>query len=326
MYPYSISESVYDSAEYLERDFQIHQFKTPGAEIREVYLSISAPTILKVTEFLQAGLPTKGVVYQIEKATLIYSEDRSYLIRIDRSGQDNITVRVMCNSLDLQEQIANTILAQYCSNKVNVKWMYGANGDSVELPISDKNLPKSEFYPSIPDLHSYYDKFDQSDANILLLIGPPGTGKTSFIRGLLHHTQQKAILSYDAVILENDRIFAEFMSGNRRYMVLEDADSFLASRSKGNTVMHKFLNVGDGLVSTKQKKIIFSTNLPSVRDVDEALLRPGRCFDVLKFGRLSKEQALAIDPQYTGEGNCTLAELLARPISGQTLVGTGFVK
>jgi ATP-dependent 26S proteasome regulatory subunit len=48
-------------------------------------------------------------------------------------------------------------------------------------------------------------------------------------------------------------------------------------------MMHRFLNVGDGLVTTKGKKLIFSTNLPSIRDVDSALVRPGRCFDILNF-------------------------------------------
>jgi len=78
-------------------------------------------------------------------------------------------------------------------------------------------------------------------------------------------------------------------------MVLEDADSFLSSRSKsGNTVMHKFLNVGDGLLSTRGKKIVFSTNLPSTRDIDDALLRVGRCFDVLKFRGLTEQEVKRI--------------------------------
>lgn len=37
--------------------------------------------------------------------------------------------------------------------------------------------------------------------------------------------------------------------------------------------------------------MIFSTNLPSIRDVDPALIRPGRCFDILSFEPLTKEQA-----------------------------------
>ena len=58
--------------------------------------------------------------------------------------------------------------------------------------------------------------------------------------------------------------------------------------------MHKFLNIGDGLVTTRNKKLIFSTNLPSIRDIDPALIRPGRCFDVLAFDYLTQQQAQAL--------------------------------
>jgi SpoVK/Ycf46/Vps4 family AAA+-type ATPase len=56
-------------------------------------------------------------------------------------------------------------------------------------------------------------------------------------------------------------------------------------------MMHRFLNVGDGLVTVKGKKMVFSTNLPSVKNIDAALLRPGRCFDILNFDELSLDEA-----------------------------------
>jgi ATP-dependent 26S proteasome regulatory subunit len=140
-------------------------------------------------------------------------------------------------------------------------------------------------------LASYYERFMASSANILLLIGPPGTGKTTFIRGLLSHTDSSAMVTYDANILEKDYLFARFIEDETNVMVLEDSDAFLKSRSDGNTMMHRFLNVGDGLVTTKGKKMIFSTNLPSIRDIDSALIRPGRCFDIVTFDHLNLEQA-----------------------------------
>jgi SpoVK/Ycf46/Vps4 family AAA+-type ATPase len=89
-------------------------------------------------------------------------------------------------------------------------------------------------------------------------------------------------------------VFASFIEGEASVMVMEDADAFLRARSDGNSMMHRFLNVGDGLVTTKGKKLIFSTNLPSIRDVDAALVRPGRCFDILHFDNLDKEQSIRL--------------------------------
>jgi len=153
-----------------------------------------------------------------------------------------------------------------------------------------------------------------------LLIGPPGTGKTTFIRGLLQHAQISAIVTYDTAILSKDYLFANFIEGDRNVMIVEDADNFLGLRSDGNDMMHKFLNVGDGLVTTKNKKMIFSTNLPSVRDVDPALVRPGRCFDILNFDLLNEKQATALSTRLGVEydtadsGKYTIADIFHKQV------------
>jgi hypothetical protein len=171
----------------------------------------------------------------------------------------------------------------------HIEWVYSADGNSVNVPLNRDRLPVAEMYPFLngESLEDYYDRYMESSANILLLIGPPGTGKTTFIRGLLAHTNSSAIVSYDSNILDKDGFFARFIESDDNIMILEDSDAFLKSRSDGNTMMHRFLNVGDGLVTTKGKKMIFSTNLPSIRDIDSALVRPGRCFDIVEFKPLS---------------------------------------
>ena len=177
-----------------------------------------------------------------------------------------------------------------------IEWMYSTDGSSVNVPLRTDRTPLSEMYPFLGSetIEQYYDRYINSDASILLLIGPPGTGKTTFIRGLLQHTKSSAIVTYDAGILEKDYVFAQFIEGEATVMVLEDADTFLKARSDGNSMMHRFLNVGDGLVTTKGKKLVFSTNLPSIRDVDSALVRPGRCFDILHFDNLTQKQAVTL--------------------------------
>lgn len=194
-----------------------------------------------------------------------------------------------------QKQI-DFITANFEPIGAHVRWVYDADMSSISVPLDMNRHPVAEMYPFLGEesLEDYYDRFTNSMASVLILIGPPGTGKTSFIKGLLNHTEQSAMVCYDEKILSDDALFAAFIDGDSKLLVVEDADLFLSSRANGNNMMHKFLNVGDGLVTLRDKKIIFSTNLPSVKDIDEALLRPGRCHDVLEFGQLDLQQAKAL--------------------------------
>jgi SpoVK/Ycf46/Vps4 family AAA+-type ATPase len=194
------------------------------------------------------------------------------------------------------DELAQVIRKNFNLAESFIDWIYSSDGNSVTVPLTEEKSPVTEMYPFLgkESLKSYYDRYMHSSASVLVLLGPPGTGKTSFVRGLLQHTKTSAVVTYDPELLEKDYVFAKFIEGNNNVMVIEDADNFLGARRDGNTVMHKFLNVGDGLVTTRNKKLIFSTNLPSVKEIDSALVRPGRCFDTLFFTYLNKQQALKL--------------------------------
>lgn len=220
---------------------------------------------------------------------------------IDEETNNYITYNVNSNSTTVRafgdvtfcEAILESVEEGFDVVTSYIEWIYSNDGNSVNVPLNRDRLPCNEMYPFLngEDLTSYYERFMESSANILLLIGPPGTGKTTFIRGMLSHTESSAMVTYDANILEKDYLFARFIEDDTSVMVLEDSDAFLKSRADGNTMMHRFLNVGDGLVTTKGKKMVFSTNLPSIRDIDSALIRPGRCFDVVTFSPLTQDEA-----------------------------------
>lgn len=223
-----------------------------------------------------------GILIDDETASHISYDINSSAVEIRAYGSQEFVDAWHKKVTDKFEEVKNVI-----------EWIYSSDGQSIDVPLRSDRIPVDEMYPFLEGetLEEYYDRFMHSDASILLLIGPPGTGKTTFIRGLLQHTEMSAIVTYDASILAKDFVFAQFIEGDRNVMIIEDADNFLGARSDGNDLMHKFLNVGDGLVTTKNKKLIFSTNLPSIKDVDSALVRPGRCFDIINFAPLTQPQA-----------------------------------
>ena len=153
------------------------------------------------------------------------------------------------------------------------------------------------YYPWIEtDLKSYYQAFLDSKAQILVTFGPPGTGKTSFIRDLICEMNLNAFISYDMKVLTSDSTFVRYLTDSIfDAIIIEDADELLTSaRGDSNKIIAKILNISDGLIKLPRKKLIFSTNLSKVSDIDSAIIRPGRCFDVMEFRTLNKIEAEAV--------------------------------
>lgn len=201
-----------------------------------------------------------------------------------------------------------------------VDWIYSVHGECMTVPILDDRKPSLDSYPFLEasSLEEYYDSFIHSNSNILVLVGPPGTGKTTFIRGLIQHWKTTALVAYDMELLNKDGAFVSFLEGEANLMILEDADTFITSREEtGNTMMHRFLNLGDGLVSNPSKKLVFSTNITDLSTVDSALIRPGRCFDIVKFRNLSIKEAKRVCPSFESDKDeVSLAEVYQYMNSG----------
>jgi hypothetical protein len=154
-----------------------------------------------------------------------------------------------------------------------------------------------EAYPTLAPVKSLIESYLRSPETVLVLQGPPGTGKTRLVRAILAAISRRkgdsATIMYtaDHRALEHDEIFVEFITGDHDAFVVEDADHLLMPRSDGNDKLHRFLCVADGVVRALGRKIIFTTNLPNIGDIDEALVRPGRCFAVLRTRNLEPREA-----------------------------------
>ncbi len=178
---------------------------------------------------------------------------------------------------------------------LRANWAYLDNKGQLEytsLPVNKLNVFHAEMYPFIGDVDQYIDDFIKSPSSILILTGDPGLGKSTFIKYLLARTRWRATLAYDETVMKNDELYLDFIKGSEEVLILEDADNILRSRlDDGNKIMSKLLNVSDGILDISGKKFIFTANLENVRDIDSALIRPGRCYDVKMFRPLTMAEA-----------------------------------
>ncbi len=223
--------------------------------------------------------------------------------------------------------------AQFRRAENLIEWVYSERGESIKVPLNYRPIVKSAYPWFKKDPLAYIDDYLSSDASVLICIGPPGSGKTTLLKNIIHRSGGDAKVAYDERVMMGDSLFAEYIDDDSKFLIMEDADVFLQSRTDGNSMMHRFLNVSDGLISAADKKLVFSTNLPNVNDIDAALMRPGRCFDVIEFRPLTRTEAQAVIAEAGAgalpDGNSiTLAEIFSTQPSenGRRKKGIGFTR
>jgi hypothetical protein len=184
-----------------------------------------------------------------------------------------------------------------------IEWAFvtsqGLDGAWIEEMAND--VLRSGAYPELKEgVHSFIERYLDSPETVLVLQGPPGTGKTRLIRGILGEmTRRKgepaqALYTGDMRALASDEVFVKFITGWHDAFIVEDADHLLKPRADGNDNLHRFLTIADGVARAQGRKVIFSTNLPNVGDLDDALVRPGRCFARVNVRTLTNVEAQAL--------------------------------
>ena len=202
-----------------------------------------------------------------------------------------------------------------------IDWRFTTAGgklhNSCFQELADPQL-LDEAYPSLGvSVSAFVTAYLESPACVLILLGPPGTGKTRLVRAILaevtRRKSENAMVMYtaDKRALASDEIFVQFITGSHDAFVIEDSDLLLKARTSGNEEMHRFLATADGVARSQGRKIIFTTNLPNVTDIDEALTRPGRCFGVRNLRNLTPDEGHALAARICGADAARLARALA---------------
>jgi hypothetical protein len=153
-----------------------------------------------------------------------------------------------------------------------------------------------------PWRQEFMEILQQGRHGLSILEGPPGTGKTSFLRhtmGQLSETHRFYFIPPATMGVLSSPDFIGFWAAQRQRhenkkfaVILEDADALLMQRGADNRdKVSGLLNLADGMLADFLRLHIICTINGQASSLDEALLRPGRlrCHHI--FPKLSHQQA-----------------------------------
>lgn len=256
----------------------------------------------------------KWILSELKNDILTQYYTQRYIAEKKRNGyyihffilKNNIMIYLNNSSIEILFSSDLEVEAEQFQNRMLVFQKKKKKTTEIKLITqNDSGLTTTEIELKKPKLNfglHYNDDFKEVHQNILknirkqntkglyLLHGEPGTGKSTYIKHLIHQ-QTKEVIFLSPRIAGNLEDFAltEFLIDRKNcVLVIEDAESLVVSRdNRQNSGLSFLLNLTDGLLGESLGIQIIATFNTDVRNIDKALLRKGRLSAIYEFKKLS---------------------------------------
>ncbi len=315
-----------------------HENKLPNEIIEEILALFPNKKQMMTTYYVhETGECNKTIMFQHEYGLLVqnineYSDNRAFVSHLNLLLTNDAPSEIF-------DKILNFLKVEKVFKEPTVDmFLTGASGQIKieQVPMPPVTWELDNYSPGvIADLEELKEVIltkDHGKGRLSILQGPPGCGKTMFIRALVTELQNShATFLFAPTSVGLQLTNPSFLSILFNYrtdhpdmklvLVLEDADLFVENRtgSSQSIAISEFLNATDGIIgATLDLHIIATTNLKK-NTFDDAIMRPGRLHMITNFEPLPLNQARKIyrrecneELEPLSEGNYTLAEIYAK--------------
>jgi hypothetical protein len=247
---------------------------------------------------------------QMEEIDTIYLLENN--IMVDLEQDDDITIAYPIEHAEYAQKLINEAKRfKFKRKNAHEIRMVIAGRDGLETTKIKLSKPKMQL-----DLHYNNDLSLQHNSTIkclnkkdksglMLFYGDPGTGKSTYIRYLIHSIKKDVIFMAPSMAskLDSPSLTQLLIDNSNAIFVIEDAEQLLVSREKEqNSNISMLLNLTDGLLGDSLGIQFIATFNTQLHNIDKALLRKGRLNALYEFKPLTIEKSKSL-LEYNGINN-----------------------
>jgi hypothetical protein len=232
----------------------------------------------------------KDIIYVLQDNVIIDIEDNGCVVVLHNEKGTDKAEEILIQLMQFKKRNKKT---------TDIGFVVSSTGG---LTVVDSKIRKPKlnihrhYNDDLAPLHSNVLKQlrTKNKNGLILFHGIPGTGKSTYIRYLIHCQSKRVIFMPTGIArnLESPELISLLIENPNSVLVIEDAEDLLTSRETNlNSGISMLLNLTDGLLGESLGIQVICTFNTKIENIDKALLRKGRLMAMYDFKPLAAQKA-----------------------------------